>query len=126
MPGAGLPLAECVSLVVAAGRTGKMLRPGAYPENGSQPYQNRRIGWPNGGHVWHFPRQAEGRDLCHWDLHRGCFGPAFRRALGAHRTMTAKRPREPNELAKSIIDIVTGEKPGRDPTRRGSRYDFWI
>ena len=32
--------------------------------------------------------------------------------------MTAhpKRPRDPNQLAKSIIDIATGEKPDRDPT----------
>ena len=27
-----------------------------------------------------------------------------------------KRPRDPNQLAKSIIDIATGEKPYRDPT----------
>ena len=27
-----------------------------------------------------------------------------------------KRPRDPNQLAKSIIDIATGEKPDRDPT----------
>jgi hypothetical protein len=27
-----------------------------------------------------------------------------------------KRPRDPNQLAKSIIDIATGEKPNRDPT----------
>jgi hypothetical protein len=26
-----------------------------------------------------------------------------------------KRPRDPNQLAKSIIDIATGEKPDRDP-----------
>ncbi len=30
--------------------------------------------------------------------------------------MTPKRPRDPNQLAKSIIDIATGEKPDRDPT----------
>src|SRR6478752_6156211 len=29
---------------------------------------------------------------------------------------TPKRPRDPNQLAKSIIDIATGEKPDRDPT----------
>lgn len=29
--------------------------------------------------------------------------------------MTPKRPRDPNQLAKSIIDIATGEKPDRDP-----------
>jgi hypothetical protein len=28
--------------------------------------------------------------------------------------MTPKRPRDPNQLAKSIIDIATGEKP-HDP-----------
>jgi hypothetical protein len=27
-----------------------------------------------------------------------------------------KRPRDPNQLAKAIIDIATGQKPGRDPT----------
>jgi hypothetical protein len=30
--------------------------------------------------------------------------------------MTPKRPRDPNQLAKSIIDIGTGQKPDRDPT----------
>jgi hypothetical protein len=30
--------------------------------------------------------------------------------------MTPKRPRDPNQLAKSIIDIATGEKSNRDPT----------
>jgi hypothetical protein len=30
--------------------------------------------------------------------------------------MTPKRPRDPNQLAKAIIDIATGEKPDRDPT----------
>ena len=30
--------------------------------------------------------------------------------------MTPKRPRDPNQLAKSIIDVATGEKPDRDPT----------
>jgi hypothetical protein len=30
--------------------------------------------------------------------------------------MPPKRPRDPNQLAKSIIDIATGEKPDRDPT----------
>lgn len=27
-----------------------------------------------------------------------------------------KRPRDPNQLAKSIIDIATGQKPDRNPT----------
>lgn len=27
-----------------------------------------------------------------------------------------KRPRDPNQLAKSIIDIATGQAPDRDPT----------
>lgn len=31
-------------------------------------------------------------------------------------TKPPKRPRDPNQLAKSIIDIATGEKPDRDPT----------
>jgi hypothetical protein len=30
--------------------------------------------------------------------------------------MTPKRPRDSNQLAKSIIDIATGKKPDRDPT----------
>jgi hypothetical protein len=30
--------------------------------------------------------------------------------------MTPKRPRDPNQLAKSIVDIATGQKPDRDPT----------
>ena len=30
--------------------------------------------------------------------------------------MTPKRPRDPNQLAKSIMDIATGDKPDRDPT----------
>jgi hypothetical protein len=30
--------------------------------------------------------------------------------------MPLKRPRDPNQLAKSIIDIATGQKPDRDPT----------
>jgi hypothetical protein len=30
--------------------------------------------------------------------------------------MTPKRPRDPNQLAKAIIDIATGETPDRDPT----------
>jgi hypothetical protein len=28
----------------------------------------------------------------------------------------SKRPRDPNQLAKAIIDIATGEKPDRNPT----------
>jgi hypothetical protein len=27
-----------------------------------------------------------------------------------------KRPRDPNQLGKAIIDIATGQKPDRDPT----------
>jgi hypothetical protein len=30
-------------------------------------------------------------------------------------TKPPKRPRDPNQLAKSIIDIATGQKPDRDP-----------
>lgn len=30
--------------------------------------------------------------------------------------MTPKRPRDPNQLAKRIIDIATGETSDRDPT----------
>jgi hypothetical protein len=29
--------------------------------------------------------------------------------------MTPKCPRDPNQRAKSIIDIATGQKPDRDP-----------
>ncbi len=31
-------------------------------------------------------------------------------------TVDPKRPRDPNQLAKSIIDIATGQKPDREPT----------
>ena len=31
-------------------------------------------------------------------------------------TSHPKRPRDPNQLAKRIIDIATGEVPDRDPT----------
>jgi hypothetical protein len=31
-------------------------------------------------------------------------------------TSHPKRPRDPNQLAKRIIDIATGETPDRDPT----------
>jgi hypothetical protein len=34
--------------------------------------------------------------------------------------MTPKRPRDPNQLAKSIIDIATGEKPDRASPRQRS------
>lgn len=30
--------------------------------------------------------------------------------------MPSKRPRDPNQLGKAIIDIATGQKPDRDPT----------
>ena len=30
-------------------------------------------------------------------------------------TSRPKRPRDPNQLAKAIIDIATGEKSDRDP-----------
>ncbi len=30
--------------------------------------------------------------------------------------MPPERPRDPNQLAKRIIDIATGETPDRDPT----------
>ena len=34
-----------------------------------------------------------------------------------------KRPRDPNRLAKSIIDIATGQKPDRTPEELGkNRY----
>jgi len=33
-------------------------------------------------------------------------------------TLTPKRPRDPNQLAKSIIDIATRQKPDRDPTQK--------
>jgi hypothetical protein len=31
-------------------------------------------------------------------------------------TGKTKRPRDANQLAKSIVDIATGERPDRDPT----------
>jgi hypothetical protein len=36
--------------------------------------------------------------------------------------MTPKRPRDPNEIAKAIIDIATGEKPNPLPLRDGSPF----
>jgi len=33
-----------------------------------------------------------------------------------------KRPRDPNQLAKSIIDIATGQKPDRDPLEIYPRF----
>jgi hypothetical protein len=33
-----------------------------------------------------------------------------------------KRPRDPNQLAKSIIDIATGRKPGASPAS-GERHE---
>ena len=32
------------------------------------------------------------------------------------KPMNPKRPRDPSQLAKSIIDIATWQKPDRDPT----------
>jgi len=39
-----------------------------------------------------------------------------------------KRPTDPNQLAKSIIDIATGEKPDRDPTpeEQGKDLAAWL
>jgi hypothetical protein len=37
-----------------------------------------------------------------------------------------KRPRDPNQLAKSIIDIATGQKPDRDPTPEEQGPDFSV
>jgi len=37
--------------------------------------------------------------------------------------MTPKRPRDPNQLAKSIVDIATGQKSDRDPTPEEQRKD---
>jgi hypothetical protein len=34
-------------------------------------------------------------------------------------------PRDPNQLAKSIIDIATGEKPDRDSTPLCQSNDFF-
>jgi hypothetical protein len=33
-----------------------------------------------------------------------------------------KRPRDINQLAKSIINIATGQKPDRDPTPEGDTH----
>jgi len=38
------------------------------------------------------------------------------RDRGAHSLHLPKRPRDPNQLAKSIIDNCDGEKLDRDPT----------
>jgi len=37
-----------------------------------------------------------------------------------------KRPRDPNQLAKSIIDIATGQKPDRDPPPEEQGPDFSV
>ena len=39
-----------------------------------------------------------------------------RRGSKIRTTTHPKRPRDPDQLAKSIIDIATGQKPDRDPT----------
>jgi len=52
------------------------------------------------------PRQAQGRDHCRCDVHRGCHRPAFRRALEISHKMTVKCPRDPNQLGKLIVDIA--------------------
>jgi len=35
-------------------------------------------------------------------------------------------PRDPNQLAKSIIDIATGQKPDRDPPPEEQGPDFSV
>jgi hypothetical protein len=51
----------------------------------------------------------------------GCAYPEVGRTSGRRRAEgqavnQPKRPRDPNQIAKSIIDIATGQKPGRDST----------
>src|ERR1700716_1135383 len=70
---------------------------------------------PHSCRVLRFQRMANYTDdrLADWNS-RPAF-PSTREAKG--QQMTPKRPRDPNQLAKSIIDIApTGEKPDRDPT----------
>ena len=50
-----------------------------------------------------------------WQTGRLGIGPV-RGHIGAMDQKPPKRPRDPNQLAKSIIDIATGQKPDRDPT----------
>lgn len=47
----------------------------------------------------------------HWNLDRAPDGFIF-----GHMAENRKRPRDPNQLAKSIIDIATGSVPDRPPT----------
>lgn len=39
--------------------------------------------------------------------------------------MTPKRPRDPNQLAKSIIDIATGEQPETPPNDKDPAAVQW-
>lgn len=63
---------------------------------------------------WHSQSAYSANDFrncsSHNDFDRGCL-----RLEGAP-LLTPKRPRDPNQLAKLIIDIVTGQKSDRDPT----------
>jgi hypothetical protein len=40
--------------------------------------------------------------------------------------MTPKRPRDPNQLAKSIVDIATGEKPDFGAAVKSMRFSGLI
>ena len=75
---------------------------GVYWRHGSRHYQNRRIRWPDRGHPWCLPGQAEGRSHCHWNLHRGCCCPSFRRAVEAARPRFPAH-RQPSQLTKRNI-----------------------
>jgi hypothetical protein len=71
---------------------------------------------PHSCRVLRFQRMANYTDdrLADWNG-RHAF-PSTREAKG--QQMTPKRPRDPNQLAKSIIDIADGEKPDRDPRQK--------
>ena len=87
--------------------TGRIFsREGKEAAHGLDLYQNRHTRRSSDTYPRLVPRQAQGRDHCRCDVHRGCHRPAFRRALETSHKMTAKRPRDPNPLGKLIVDIA--------------------
>jgi hypothetical protein len=72
---------------------------------------------------WHRIRVTRSARSAGLRWSRGKKAPTFPHTslLNVHRqkagmTSHPKRPRDPNQLAKSIIDIATAQKPDRDPT----------
>ena len=87
--------------------TGRIFsREGKEAAHGLDLYQNRHTRRSSDAYPRLVPRQAQGRDHCRCDVHRGCHRPAFRRALEISHKMTVKCPRDPNQLGKLIVDIA--------------------